>query len=550
MCQKIVAEKIETLLKMKKIITLVLLFFPLIVWGQITYINRWESETKGKEELFTLMPNSEGVLGFRMTPDKGFNLRYQLEFFRTDSNLSKSPILEIPMKDYHDLIGYDTDGENFYAFFTKSSSSEKYLIKINIETLNYTSIDLQTVLNMEYIEFLVSNDKAIFIGINDSRPIIQSFDLEDKTLYTFPEIHTKDMSILQVRKVPDYGLIEVITSSRKRFSKKQISFISYDEIGNKIRQITLDSVVNDDYELIEAIATPYQNLETSIVGTFGYQKKEYYLGNYIVKINEFGEQKIDYYELKDYPNFYKYLENKAYSRKQKELNKYYAKDLSPPIKPFLRTHQVIVNGPTQLIQNETYTVTQNRSSTRDGRYYNNFNRYNQPFAFQNNNQLDPGMLIRGPVSTFSVEREYKNIATHLAYIHEDGRVIWENSIKNPLKVSVDLTPKNQISFDGYKLYLLTLVDLQIAVSSIKNGEVIYQNQMLDYQLNNPNERLKEIKYGTLQLLHWYEHYFICSGIAQIRSLNKEGKEEIREVFFIDKILVTDELPVLESQFDK
>jgi hypothetical protein len=426
--------------------------------------------------------------------------------------------------------------------------------QVNIDgTRSASGQDVQSVALARSTGSAVVNTRysAKMISVSGSMQVTgETIDLEDLIKKHDRILNSGADRSQYLRKVPEYGLIEVITSSRKRFSKKQISFISYDEIGNKIRQITLDSVVNDDYELSEAIATPYQNLETSIVGTFGYQKKEYYLGNYIVKINEFGEQKIDYYELKDYPNFYKYLVNKAYTRKQKELDRYYTKDLSPPIKPFPRTHQVLVNGSTQLIQNETYTVTQNRSSMRDGRYYNNFNRYNQPFAFQNGNQLDPAMLIRGPVSNYSVEREYRNIATHLAYIHEDGRVIWENSIKNPLKVSVDLTPKNQISFDGYKLYLLTLVDLQIAVSSIKNGEVIYQNQMLDYQLNNPNERLKEIKYGTLQLLHWYEHYFICSGIAQIRSLNKEGKEEIREVFFIDKILVTDELPVLESQFDK
>jgi hypothetical protein len=491
---------------MKKIVFLIILFFPLKIIGQITWGERLEIDNKSKEDVFTIIPYFDGVLGFRITPEKGFNLRYLFEFFSTDATFSKNPILEIPMKDYHDLLGYDIDGEYFYAFFSRPNTREKYLIKIDINNLNYSSIDLQTVINMEFQEFLVTNEKAIFAGRNDSRPIIQSFDLYDKSLYTFPEIFVNDMSLLHVRKIPHLNLIEALTSQRKRFDKKELALISYDEIGNKIRKINLNSVIKEEFEYIDAIPTPYQNLETTIVGTFGFQRKDSHLGNYILTIDDFGEQKITYYELKDYPNFYEYLEEKAFNRKQKELAKFYDKDQIPPIKPFLTIHQVLSQGATKLIHNETYTVTNTRNSNRDGRYYNNFSRFNQPFAFQNGT-LDPNFLLRSPSTFFAMNREYKNIANHFALIHEDGRVIWENSLKTPVKAQVDFSPSHQISFDGSSLFVLTLIEPQIAVSAIKNGEVIFQNKIVDYQLKNSNERIKALKQGTLQLQHWYDHSF-------------------------------------------
>jgi hypothetical protein len=520
---------------MIKSVILFLMLFPFFIQAQIYSINRLEVETRGRVDVFTLLPHAEGVVGFRVSPEKKFNIKYLFEFFTTDLQLSSSPIIEIPIRDYHELIGYDKDGDKFYAFFIKIGSSEKYLLEIDINTLQFTTTDLQKLLYMEYIEFLVSNNKAIFAGISDSKPILQAYDLADNSIYTFPEIYSKEQQIIQVRKVPDFGMIDVTVSKRDRLRKKQISLISFDETGNKIRQVNVDKITDEHLELIEAFATPYQSYQNALVGTYGLKRREEYYGNYILSINEFGEYKIDYYNLKDYPNFFSYLDEKARNKKQKELQKYHDKETQAPIRPIFTLREIVENGPTRLIYNETFSGMYSRNSSRDGFYQNNMYRISHSQIFQNINYLENTTTYRVPTQNLSLEGEYKYTAAHFALIHEDGRVLWDTSLQLPQKTKIQPFQFGQISFDGENLFFLYLEENQIAFSHIKNGEIISQDQLVEMTLINPNERVKDFQEGSLNLLHWYDDYFICSGTVRIRSLNEEGKEVIREVFFLDKI---------------
>jgi hypothetical protein len=525
---------------------LLFLIFPLFASGQIDWIDRLEIESRGKNEIFNLIPYQNRVVGFRTTAEKRFNLKYHFELFHADHSLKSSPILEIPIRDYYELLGYDLDQGKFYALFNKSSSSDKYIIEIDLETLKYISTEVQNVLDMEYKEFIVSNGKAIFVGTSDSRPIIQAYDLLNNSIYTFPEIYSNEQRILQVRKIPEFGVIDITVSKRDKSRRKQISLISFDEIGNKLRQIHLDQL-DENIELIESINFPNQDLQNIMVGTFGLRKREAYLGNYLVSINEFGEHKIDFYYLQDYPNFYQYLSEKAFKRKQKELEKYYEKETPPIIRPLFTTREFIDYGNYRLIYNEVFSIVYSRNSFRDGLYYNSFYRFNNTPFSQLGNFSDPPPSYRFPAQSVAVEGEYKYTSAHFALIHEDGRVIWENAIKLPNKTKTQPEQFGQVGFDGSNLFFVYLSGDQISVSHLNEGKVEFIDKQSEFQLLNPNEKIKELQEGSLKILHWHDQYFLCSGFAKIKMLNKENKEETKEVFFIDKLRMN---PVPKEQNTK
>ena len=91
--------------------------------------------------------------------------------------------------------------------------------------------------------------------------------------------------------------------------------------------------------------------------------------------------------------------------------------------------------------------------------------------------------------------------------------------------------------EGVKMYM----------SYINHGEVIFENQPFEIELINEEERIRDTQDYSLNLSWWYANYYILTGKQRIRFLNKDNKEETREVFFITKIKVDGDLYVPEEE---
>jgi len=150
----------------------------------------------------------------------------------------------------------------------------------------------------------------------------------------------------------------------------------------------------------------------------------------------------------------------------------------------------------------------------------------------------------------SREGEYKFISAQFALINKDGRVIWDNALNLENKITADPSKFGEVSFDGEKLHYLYLDGLEIKMSFIKNGEVIFENQPFEIQLVKENERIRDTQESSLQLTWWFQEYYLLSGKQKIRFQNESGKEEIREVFFITKIKVNGDLFVPDEEIKK
>ena len=63
----------------------------------------------------------------------------------------------------------------------------------------------------------------------------------------------------------------------------------------------------------------------------------------------------------------------------------------------------------------------------------------------------------------------------------------------------------------------------------------------DLELTNEDDRIRSTDFETLRLVHWYDRYFILTGQQSIRFMNSRNQEEVRDVFFMSKILVDGDL---------
>lgn len=537
---------------MKNTFSLFVFTFILIsqyTFGQLTFVDRFELESKFQENDFLIINRPGGLIAFRSQPEKGFNLRNRFQYFLADHDLKSDSLKEIRIKDNFDLEGYDLEGNYFYALMQKGTAaiSEKYLIEINLATEEATEILLENVYPMELKEFFVLNRNAVFFGTADTRPIVQIYDIEANNVYTVQGIYSKETLILQLRKDSELGIIDVLVSRRDKYKTKQVAILSFDEIGNKIREVTINGLNNNNLEIVEGMLTPIQDYKQSLIGSFGQRRREAYQGVYIADINEFGEYNLKYYTLEDFPNFYNYLNEKQREKKLNELEKSFKKGVTPTIKPVFSTREVITTGRGFLIYSDNFNATNPRYIPRDGVYANDAYRFNPNRMFFDGMNYGPAYgsqlfnTIRTSPYSWQQEGEYKFISAYFLYVDREGQVIWDNALNLYNKITRIPGKYGELSFDGNKLHYLYLDGTKIYMSYIKDGEVIFENQSFDMELISESERIRDTQEQSLNFSWWYDNYYILSGKQAIRFLGPAGKEEIKHVFFLTKIKVDGDL---------
>lgn len=523
-------------------------------FSQVQFLERFEINSNFSENNFTILPTSEGLIAFRSLSEKGLGSKKKLQLLEMDYELKSEELSEIKIRDNYELVGYDLDGEFFYAMLQKGTyqTDDRYVIEINLTTKELKEINITNVLDMELSEFLVLNRKAIFMGTKELRPVVQIFDLETNNMVTLQGIYSKDTQILQLRKDPGLGIFDILMSKRDKYKMKQVSVLTFDGEGNKIREVAIDKLENSDVEIVEGILTPIQNYQQSLIGTFGQRRREAFYGIYITNINEFGEFKTDYYTLEDFPNFYNYMNEKNREKKLKAVEKTIQKGKKPTISPVFSTREVINLEDGFLVYNDFFSASNPRYMPRDGVYANNLYRLNPFNPFMGGPYGDPLLGYGGFPRYPSINREgeYKFISAQFALINKDGRVIWDNALDLDNKTTADPSKFGEISFDGEKLHYLYLDGLEIMMSYLKNGAVIFENQPFEIQLIKENERIRETQESSLKLTWWFQDFYLLTGKQKIRFQNETGKEEIREVFFISKIKVDGDLFVPKEEGEK
>lgn len=529
---------------MKRTIALVILaLLALETHAQVMFVSRFEVESKFQDNNFTVIQRQGGLVGFRVQPERGFNLRSKLQYFLTDFELVSDTFREIAVRDFYDLLGYDLEGDFLYILLQKGETiGDRYMIEIDLKNNSANEVDLSNVYTMELKEFFVVNRNAVFLGLADLRPVVQILDIEVNNVYTVQGIYFKDTNILQIKKESELGTIDVLVSRRDKVKGKQLVLNTYDEQGNKVREVSIDQLENPSFELVEGIMTPIEAYQQSLIGTYGFRKREAYQGIYRAVINEFGEHEISYYTLEDFPNFFNYLKEKQREKKMLEIERAFSKGKIPTIKPVFSTREVIPTSQGYLIYSDHFLANNPRYIPRDGVYANESYRNNMNRMYMDGMGYMPGYGMPGfPYNRYGAsgwqQGEYKFVSAHMLYISNEGQVIWDNAFSLNNRTLSYSSKYGEVSFDGEKLHYLFLDGQNIYMSYIKAGHKVFENQSYEIKPLNEDERVRETQDNSLSLTWWFMDYFLLSGKQKVKYIGEDGKEGIKEVFFLTKIKV-------------
>src|SRR5690606_20369034 len=135
--------------------------------------------------------------------------------------------------------------------------------------------------------------------------------------------------------------------------------------------------------------------------------------------------------------------------------------------------------------------------------------------------------------------EYKFLSAQMMLIDETGEILWENALSLDNANRFNPGKFGEVSFDGQNLFFMYLDELELKLSHLKDGEVMLENEPFEIAVIHENERLAETQDNSLNLMWWYQNYFLLSGKQRVRYQQDDGKEAIRDVYFLTKIKVED-----------
>lgn len=531
---------------MKKVL---LLFFlsqvAISVSAQVKFLDRFEVASQPFEPIFEIMRIPEGLVSFRTFQAKSFNSDRIFQYYTTGLDLKSTGLIEVKLRNGYDMIGYDTDQHHLYVLLSKgfNTGAEKYILHINLQTNEGFEYPAENLLPLDLVEFLVINRKAVFMGNAEGRPVLQIYNIDDKSVHTVQGVYGNNTQVLQIRKLAELEALEVVVSRRGQYKVRETSILTFDMLGNLVREVKVDQFGQQGQEILEGLLLADQNYQQVMIGSYGLVGRNSYQGMYIMEINEFGEYEFKLYTLEDFPNFFNYLPEKRKAKQDQIVVSDLEKGKIPSIRNTYSIRDVRETEDAYYVYFDQLNIVTSRGSGRGIP-----NSSTNPYRYDRMSRMgyapyymDPFVSPNMPIHSFSLYTEYQYQSAHFVKVAKTGQVIWDNAATYREFITNYPEPFGEIAVVGDDLFHLYAVDDQIRLSFFRNGEKIVEDHRVDFALPDENGRIQSTDFESVRLVHWYDRYFLLSGKQTVRYMNSQNQEEFRDVFFMSKILVDGDL---------
>lgn len=515
--------------------------------AQLKFVARFEVPSEIDDPLFEMSYlDSTRIISFRSISGKGFTNERKLQYFISDKDLRpESEVIEMPVRDGFDMVGFDVDEGYLYLLFSKgfTPTSDRYILQVDLGANTGVEYSVDNVLGIVLREFLVQNKKVIFMGNSDARPVLQIYDLETKSVYTVHGIYANDTQLMQIRKLPELKSLQVVMNRKGKYRNRDLYVNTYDMNGNLVQEVKVDEFGEPGQEILDGILISKDKYQETLIGSYGLERRDSYQGMYIMDINEFGEYDFKLYTLEDFPNFYNYLGERQREKRGAKILRDLEKNKQPAIDNVYTIRDVRQGSDAYYVFFDQYSVINAGAEFQQGLYGPSsgyrFDRWNRAQGYPSLN--DPLMNRYPLIHSERNTTEYRYHSAHFAKVAKTGQVLWDNSTSyNELLTTYPMT-FSEIAVVEDGLYHAYVEGLTIKLSYFNKGEKIFENQEFELGLVDENERIQDTNAASLRIVHWYDRYYLLTGTQRVRYLDENGAAATREVYFLTKILVDGDL---------
>ena len=235
-------------------------------------------------------------------------------------------------------------------------------------------------------------------------------------------------------------------------------------------------------------------------------------GIYLARIDESGDQVINYYNYADLKNFFSYMKAKRQRRVEERIKRRKIKGKKNKFNYRLLVHQVVELDGKYIMVGEAFYPKYSQAAYYGGYGYSMYgNQY--------------GMAFEG----------YKYTHAVVFGFDRRGRLIWDNSFEINDVVSYTLDQYVHISNSDEEMALLYMYENEIRTKVIEENDVVEGKTFNELKLSFDDDIVDttDDEYGELE--KWYGGNLFVYGIHKIKNTKDEGVRLNREVFFINKI---------------
>lgn len=490
-----------------------MLFF-ISSYAQLEQPQRIEIPMEDEDEYFNVVSAEErGLVVYREVRNRETRMEHKYQVIYMDTALNKIWENSYYIHLRYIIRGFEYAGDYFYLLFQRNTESLKadlYVLRINLNTKAAETFLIEREYAMELTEFEVLGNTLIFGGYTNNLPTIICYEFGKTQAKVLPGLFNERTQIQHVDIDDDLGLLNVLVSFRMKDGRKSLSLKSFDADGELLKNVNLQPA--DERSLLFGRTIKLDRNVELIVGTYTRKRSDMSRGIYLARIDEGGDQVINYYNYADLKNFFSYMKAKRQRRVEERIKRRKIKGKKNKFNYRLLVHEVVELEGKYIMVGEAFYPKYSQSAYYGGYGYSLYgNQY--------------GMAFEG----------YKYTHAVVFGFDRRGRLIWDNSFEINDVVSFTLDQYVHMSHSEEEMALLYLYENEIRTKVIEENDVVEGKTFNELKLSFEDDIVDttEDEYGELE--KWYGGNLFVYGVHKIKNTKDEGVRLNREVFFINKI---------------
>jgi len=437
---------------------------------------------------------------------------YNWSFYSLDTTLSErwTRILSIGY-DSH-LLGTEYHDGKYYLLFNASRyhSEDLILYEIDAETGDHEKMEINTVFPVQLTFFEVLGSNVIFGGYTNYRPVLLTFDLEEKKPRVVPGFYDNNSDIIDIIIDDDAEMFTVIQQERMRNRKYTIRTKTFTSSGDIIQSNFVQP--GEKKNLIDGASTTFYGGFQYVAGTYSKKATQYSKGLYLAKFVNGRQQFVKYHDYSDLDNFFGFMNDRREQRIKDRIARKKSKGKKAQFSYRLVVHDMIQRDGQYLLIAEAYYP---RYSTYSSGFYN--------YGWGGSSRYNPNFM------------GYKYTHAVVVAFDRNGNIIWDNSFEVNDVESYSLDEFVVVSNYDDKTVLMYLEENEIRSKVIQGNEIIEGKTFSPVKLAFTEDEVKNRNPEVEGLKPWFGRTMYAFGEQRIRNEAGAGGRINRMVFYINKI---------------
>lgn len=482
--------------------------------AQVLQPLRFEFPLTQYEKHFEIIPANEN--GLYLQRSIILNKENQLQLVRLDTAFNQIWQGFIPLEKNYILMGKKSFGNELYLLlrYRDYTKNDFILLLVDQDNGRYRRLMIKGFIPFAPTEIVVTAQAVLIGGYYNRIPVVLHFSMITFKSKVLPGLFNDAGELTQIKTHED-GTFDVLISALNYLKQRTITIKNYDEEGNLIRNVPLES--EPEKHLIFGRSLKTTSDVQIVAGVYGNRTAEFSRGIFIASIDLSGLQQIRYYNFADLENFFKHMKAKREKRVKSRIERRKIKGKRIRFNYRFLVHELVPYQDQYILLGEAFYP---KYINMDRGYYNGFfTRYNTSTG----TIIQNGRIFDGYYYTHAVVMGFK----------PNGDLVWDNSfeINDVRTFTLDQFVKLEIQKD--KIALLYLFENKLRTKIIQNNEVLEGKTMDAIKTNSEFEIVKKDDSDINKLEYWYGDYLFAYGIQDIESV-RPG-ENRKRVFYINKV---------------